>query len=438
MGHRLGAAASTPAEVRARDDLASGDFLPGRGLLDMKAGLAAGIAAAERFAAEPQAGNLLFLAVPDEEASSAGARAAATELRAIATRHDLDFIGALNLDAIADDGDGSAGRAIAFGTIGKLLPAAFVVGQPTHSGFPQSGINAAVLAGAIARRVEWATELTDDAEGPATPPSLLGLRDGKAGYDVTTPASAFAYFNVLLVSRTPEDVMRSFDDLCGQAVAEVLADLRDRARKFRATDRAIEAVDAVPIIRFEALAEAAQRRDPASYAAARLAGAEATAVPLPELCRLATERMWAASGLAGPVVVTGFGSIPYLPTRLSRAPAALALASAARDAAAMVGHRHQTTIRCEPVFAGISDMSFLGEADDASLGIVARNTPVWGTAFVWPESGGIAGIPIINAGPWGRDYHTRLERLHAPYGFEVLPELLFAIVENTLNGQTDR
>ena len=87
----------------------------------MKAGLAAGIAVSGRLAAEGGQVNILFLAVPDEERSSDGARRAGPELRAIGREHDLEIIGAVNLDAIADDGDGSAGRSVALGTIGKLL-----------------------------------------------------------------------------------------------------------------------------------------------------------------------------------------------------------------------------------------------------------------------------------------------------------------------------
>ncbi len=67
----------TPAARLARTDFASGEFLAGRGLLDMKAGLAAGLAVCAEFAesAGPN-GNLLFIAVPDEENNSAGARKA--------------------------------------------------------------------------------------------------------------------------------------------------------------------------------------------------------------------------------------------------------------------------------------------------------------------------------------------------------------------------
>ena len=429
---RLSAAASTPAEVRAKADLESGAFLPGRGLLDMKGGLAAGLAAADRFAAAGGPGNVLFLAVPDEEAASAGARRAAPELATIASAHDLDLIAAVNLDAIADDGDGVEGRVVALGTIGKLLPTAFVVGVPTHAGYPHAGVNAAVLAAAIAARVEWAPELTDPGEGPGTPPSLLGLRDGKAGYDVTTPATAFAMFNVLIVSRTPGEVLDAFDALCRDAVERTLAELRVRRAAFRASPAAIDEVLAVSVMRFETVEDHARRSNPLALAEA-LRGLADARIPLPERCRILTERLWQASGLAGPAVVTGFGSIPYLPTRLSASSNARRLATAVSEAIAVIAARHETSIGSDPVFAGISDMSFLGQADEAALAPVAHNMPGWAEWVRWPERGGIAGLPIVNAGPWGRDYHTRLERIHVVYGFEVLPDLVEAIVQGLLN-----
>ncbi len=428
----LSATASTPAEVRAKADLETGAFLPGRGLLDMKGGLAAGLAAAERFASAGGRGNVLFLAVPDEEAASSGARSAAPELAAIATAYDLDLVAAVNLDAIADDADGAYGRVVALGTIGKLLPTAFVVGLPTHAGYPHAGVNAAVLAAAIATRVEWAPELTDTSEGPATPPSLLSLRDGKPGYDVTTPATAFAAFNVLTVSRTPGEVLDAFDALCRDAVSRTLAELRLRRAGFRASPAAVDAVSTVPVMRFQSVADHAGRANPLALAEA-LDGLDTPTMPLPERCRILTERLWQRSGLAGPAVVTGFGSIPYLPTHLSETPKARRLAAVVEEARRAVGARHGTTIGADPVFAGISDMSFLGEADEASLAPVANNMPGWAEWVRWPERGGIAGLPIVNAGPWGRDYHTRLERIHAVYGFEVLPDLVEAIVQGLLD-----
>jgi arginine utilization protein RocB len=149
---RLQTNAVTAAERRAVADLSTDDFLPGRGLLDMKAGLAAGLAVLEAFAADPdRIGNLLFLAVPDEEVNAAGARAAAPALPEIARQLGLEIRAAINLDAIADDGNGENGRAVALGTIGKLLPSALVVGVPAHAGYSFNGLSACALAGASAK-----------------------------------------------------------------------------------------------------------------------------------------------------------------------------------------------------------------------------------------------------------------------------------------------
>jgi arginine utilization protein RocB len=83
-------------------------------------------------------------------------------------------------------------------------------------------------------------------------------------------------------------------------------------------------------------------------------------------------------------------------------------------------------------FPGISDMSFLGQVDAAGLPVVAANMPAWGHGLVWPEGPASAGLPTVNAGPWGRDYHTPLERLHTGYAFEVLPDLVLEIAREVL------
>ena len=79
-------------------------------------------------------------------------------------------------------------------------------------------------------------------------------------------------------------------------------------------------------------------------------------------------------------------------------------------------------------------MSFLGEADETALEVVAANTSAWGQGVTWAAEGGTAGIPIVNAGPWGRDYHTPLERMHIGYGFQILPDLVEEIVTRVLRG----
>ncbi|WP_207484778.1 M20/M25/M40 family metallo-hydrolase [Arenibaculum pallidiluteum] len=437
LAARLAASATTDAERRALGDLAGPDFLPGRGLLDMKSGLAAGIAVLEEAARDPaRQGNLLFLAVPDEEVNSAGARAAAPALAGIASRLGLEIAAAINLDALVDDGDGTIGRAVALGTIGKLLPSALVVGRAVHASDAYRGLGAGAIAGALAADLEWAPELSERTEDEVTAGfSLLGMKDGKRGYDVTTPERVWMFWNLMVQDRGPEEIMSILERLAGASVAGLVDRLGARSAAALGAQAAEQAGAPLPVavMTYADLRRRAEARVPG--AAGILAEAAADAVSrgldLPEQCRVLTERTWDLSGLSGPAVVLGFASMPYLPTRLLGEDGRR-LEAAAREAAAEVAGRRGTSIRTLRYFPGISDMSFLGQADEGAIAAVAGNTPAWGAGIPWPEGPALGGVPIVNAGPWGRDYHTPLERLHAPYAFEVLPELVGGIARRVL------
>ena len=72
--------------------------------------------------------------------------------------------------------------------------------------------------------------------------------------------------------------------------------------------------------------------------------------------------------------------------------------------------------------------------DESSVAAIAADTPAWGAGLPWPDGPALAQIPIVNAGPWGRDYHTPLERIYRPYAFEVLPELIREIADGVIKG----
>ena len=80
-------------------------------------------------------------------------------------------------------------------------------------------------------------------------------------------------------------------------------------------------------------------------------------------------------------------------------------------------------------FPGISDMSFFGESS-GDLSACAAEYADLGHQLHHAQS---AGFPCINIGPWGRDYHHWLERLHAPYAFETLPRVLLSVIEAVIN-----
>jgi arginine utilization protein RocB len=369
----------------ALHDLQSGDYLPGRGLLDMKAGLAAGVAAIEAYEG---AASLLFIAVADEEEKSAGARAAVPQLKNFAATHDLDIALVINLDAISDQGDGSTGRVVTYGSIGKQLLTAFVQGKQTHAGYPQDGVNAAYVAAELITEFELSQAFAELTEGEvAAAPTALYAKDLKQGYNVTTPAQAFVYWNSMQHRRSAAEVF----DLAMQHAARAVA---------RAEARTGHKID---LMAWSDL----QQHLTSTH----------TKVDLPEQTRVLMVE--AAKHLKQPTVIMGFGSLPYAAVLLKNQKLRATIEQAVRPYG----------LGSVNYFAGISDMSFFGEAA-GDLAVVAANTPIWNSGFTMPDAGG---YPCINIGPWGRDYHQWLERLNAPYAFQVLPQVLLSVIEAVAN-----
>ena len=59
---------------------------------------------------------------------------------------------------------------VALGTVGKLLPAALVVGRAVHAAESARGVNAGLLAAAIVEAVEWSGALAErTGDEPAAP-----------------------------------------------------------------------------------------------------------------------------------------------------------------------------------------------------------------------------------------------------------------------------
>jgi len=324
-------------------------------------------------------------------------RAAAPLIAKIAKARGLHVELVINLDAISDQGDGSAGRVAAMGSIGKQLLTAFVVGKEVHAGYSQHGVNAAYIAAELISALE-ANPAFVEASGDETTasPTALCAKDLKEGYNVTTPSAFWAYWNTMQYQKSGAEVLALAQRVAREALARVE----------RRTGHAV---------RLLTVAELVNTTPNWANDAAILQAATDESLDLPERAKRVTEILWRKSAQVGPAVVLGFGSIPYLAVSMKDT----ALRARIESAVEPFG------IGALNYFAGISDMSFFGEAS-GDLRAVAANTPIWGSSFNMPEA---AGHPTINLGPWGRDYHHWLERLHAPYAFEVLPKALLAVIE---------
>lgn len=405
--------ASLPQHVE--HDLKQG-FLPGRGVLDMKSGLAAGLAVLHTWNSERQ-GNLLFIAVPDEEETSLGMRSAVQHLPGILQERGLELVTAINLDATTDQGQGEAGQAIFLGSVGKLLPFVWIQGCPTHSGAPLDGINASFLSSELVGLLEWNPAF---GEAHAPPITVLYQSEVRARYDVTTPAQAWSVFNVLTHHCTPAQVLEKLKVACGQSFASALQKLHQRQTSFVPDLQ-------VTVLTFQDLFERASAWDPEG--AKQVMDQDAALDPR-AASRECCSKLADLARLSGVTYVVGFAP-PFYPSTLLRDCGRDAVVVSCLEEVIAGLQKDGLFLRFRDFYPGISDMSFMAprlQPDD--LQTWARNSAV-------PDRWSVPDValngPVINIGPWGRDYHQKFERVHEGYAFGWLPEVLDRVCTVLLN-----
>ncbi|RHR51443.1 M20/M25/M40 family metallo-hydrolase [Clostridium sp. AF18-27] len=217
----------------ARADFCSGEWLFGRGVNDMKGGLAVGLAVTGWFGGRVLEGrglegNILFLSVPDEEAYSAGMRGAVPLFVDLARRYDLDYACLLDLEPCFDEG---GGQQVFIGSVGKMLPAVLVQGAKAHVVEAFKGLNAVGVLARLFLETELAPEFAEVCEGKlCPPPTWFNLRDRKEGYDVSVPLRAGGYMSVLGFQKTAETLMERLVELGRKAFSEYLARMEGQRR----------------------------------------------------------------------------------------------------------------------------------------------------------------------------------------------------------------
>ena len=425
--------------LRLKEDLASGQFLPGRGILDMKSGLAAGISVLAGFSAPyEREGNLLFLSVPDEEGSSHGMKAAAAMLKDYLAERNLIPAAVFNLDAAVDQDSGEMGRAVFTGSIGKTLPFAYFVGKCTHAGAPFDGINPVLPASEFAREVECNPDAFKERQvapgEEAPPPTILYFRESRPAYDVTTPSSVFCALNVLSHTRGPEEILETIRKIATDSMNKAISLLRERSSTL---SRRVSVHFSPParqplVIDFDELSRMAERTSPGILEKARAYAAGQYPDDKVQQTLLILQELVPMSGIEGPAAVTGFAPPYYARAELDQ-ERDIGFISMLRGEISEFSMEIGKSIRVRPYFPGISDISFLAPADSAGQReLVRRQSPVCDASSA-EETRISIGCPVINVGPWGRDYHQMGERVHKEYSFVELPELLSRLVRGTLN-----
>ncbi len=193
-------------------------------------------------------------------------------------------------------------------------------------------------------------------------------------------------------------------------------------------------ISAVPVMRFETVADHARRSEPPGARRGASTGSTTPTIPLPERCRILTERLWQRQRARG----SGRRDRVRIDPLPADAPLRFAERPETRDGRVGGGRSRRCAARDDHrLRSGVRRHLGHELPRGGRRGLAGSR---WRTTCRAGPNGcdgrseaASPGLPIVNAGPWGRDYHTRLERIHAAYGFDVLPDLVEAIVQGLLD-----
>jgi arginine utilization protein RocB len=412
-------------QVDAQKDLKSGEYLFGRGTMDMKMGLAMHMGLLEKATVEKWPINLLLLTVPDEEVNSSGMRAAVTKLLELKDKHNISYKLFLNGEPVFTQEPGDRSFYVYSGSIGKIMPSALFYGKETHVGEPLSGITAPYIASFLTQRMEWNMSLQEKVNGETTPlPVTLQQKDLRLEYSTQTPYRSAALYNVFLMKRNAEEIMEIFE-----RVAIDSAGACNQAYKEVCLKQSVEPIGEVRVLRYEDLQTHTIRKFGTHFVEEIKAQVQANPNwdVREKSLRIADSLMIECQELA-PAIVLIYAP-PYYPAVNSSED------DLVKSCVEFIKEKGQEKFHL-PVkqvhyFNGISDLSYVNYQDEGEGWTAFKaNTPVWGSSYCIPfDAMAQLSAPVLNVGPFGKDAHKRTERLHMKSAFEEVPSLVEEMIK---------
>jgi arginine utilization protein RocB len=400
----------------AREDLETGRFLFGRGVADMKLGIATEMILLKQFSEDTNLYdvNIMFLVVPDEEGDSFGMRAAVEPLWRM-QEQGHEFVVYLNTEPSFVEGEHSNSPAVYNGTIGKLMPFFMCVGKETHVGKYSEGLNSLLIA----------SYLNIIVEGRDMRTACLYMRDQRRSYAVTLPERTAVYFNHLYPlssNTTPAALIEVMKEDASVALL--------RAFEHYKTNCQAGMNWAPRVFSVEDLIEHVSKRENIDKVLLldKLAG------ELPEGLSGEREknieivsRLLDASAEKGPLVVVGFLP-PFYPARENSCsePAGRHIEEAIDKLTDYAKREYSLSVYRAGIMGGVTDLSFTGFRGNAEeLLPLASNMPLWGRGYEIPLAAlSQIDIPVMNFGPLGKDCHKMTERVELDYSLNIYPQLL--------------
>lgn len=433
-----------------REDLDAGTYLYGRGVCDMKGGGAVQMALLSRYSEILRsagdftfAGNLIVLAVPDEENLSAGMRTAVLLLAKLQETYGLDY--QLMVNSEPHQRKDPEKGVFSLGSVGKLMPFLYVRGSLAHVGKVFEGFNPLNLMSGIVRKTELNMDLSDVVgQEAAPPPTWLFSRDRKIKYDVSMPLSVTGCFSILTLNQTPASVLKKVRNICVETFDEVIAEMNANYAAFlRATGQPEKSLPwKTKVVDFAELYNEAC----AAHGEAFKRGYEEELKTLSEKlqsdemsllgCNFAlVDYVYNYVDDLSPRVVYGLIP-PYYPNVANLFLDGLSDTIRGIDGIlnAFTKEQFGQEYVSEHFYTGISDLSYTSISDSEEITKALSDAmPFFGNLYDIPISTiEKISMPCINIGPWGKDFHKLTERVLKEDLYDRTPKIIEYAIEQIL------
>lgn len=418
----------------------SGDWMFGRGVLDMKSGAAIHIANLHYFSEnlDKLHGNVLAMFNPDEETQHIGIISAISELTRLQKEYDLEYICAINNDFTSPLFEGDSSKYIYTGFAGKLLPSFFIYGREVHVGETLKGIDSTLVASEINKQINNNMALAEQIEGEVIlPPSCLQQRDRKESYTVQTPFKTGIYFNYFLYKDTPSDVLRKLKQQAKVACDEVehylQMNYKQYLQRLGQVDQSISFK--IEVVTIEELIQELRGKNIPVERTIRNVAERTKGEELRDRAFKIVEALQELDEQKKPRVILFF-SPPYCPNhsiqydREGNEQLIKELEQLIND----VQNKTKEEIKMKEFFPFLADSSYIAcQESKSELDVLMANFIGWDETYSLPiQEIQALNIPSINIGVYGKDGHKWTERVYKPYSFELVPHMIRTLTEKLL------
>ena len=423
------------------EDIESGEFMFGRGALDMKSGVAGHMYLIKYFSEHPDEldGNLVQIAECDEEDNSHGIITAVDYLLELKKTEGFEYIACINADYSTNYMPGDENRYIYYGSIGKLLPSFVAFGKESHVGSAFSAFDPNLLIAEVTRRMSLNTELCDVSQGEVTmPPISLKQSDTKVGYSVQTALTAFSYYNYFTHGISPDRVLEKCRKIGEEAFQEVVESLNHRYDEYCT----LSGIDFQPlpwksrVYTWKEFYETALSKHGEPFRKAISSFAENLQKTQPDMdlryfSLAVIEEVWKWYEDKSPALILFFGSIFSARIEMTgKTPKEKVLLDAVEFAVEKIGKEAQREIKTRMFYPYISDSSFMALCDSReSFNAVAENMPSWKVKYYHDVDKILEiNVPVVNIGAFGRDGHMLTERVDMKHTFRNVPNITYETI----------